>query len=751
MRKSSFLAELKHILTNRKILIPIIAVAFVPVLYAGMFLWAFWNPYDQMEDLPVAIVSEDKGAELDGVHLELGKQLTDKLSENDQFDFHIVSKEKGYKGLENRDYYLLVEIPENFSANATTLLDSAPQKLELIYVPNESTNFLSSQIGETAVKEIKAEISKNVTATYAETMFGKVEDLAKGLTQASDGSTQLSEGATKLKDGTKSLRENLEVLAAKSLEFSNGVEKAASGSSDLAAGADQVKAGLQKINENIPDLVSGTSQVQDGIQQMKEELPKQIASGVTSQINGSLGQVDAGMDQLESQLSTELSTQLTNGITASLSVQLADQISTSQAEQMVQLKAALIESQAMDEAQASAFVAQMAQGNPTKEQLQQQFEQQLTGQLSPGITSGIASGLNQGLSQFKTNLHDQLLFSTQGLEGQLKSQTGPSFDQLLAGVQQINDGQLSLQQGIGQLYNGSVGLNNGAQDLSTGMDQLTNGSTQLETGAGKLAEGSKAVEDGTSQLMDGSTELASKLAEGSEQAGSVEATDDTFDMMGEPVTVKKEEINKVPNYGTGFAPYFISLGLFVGALLISIVFKLKEPVVAPKNAMQWFLSKFGVLTIVGVIQAVLVDLVLLFALNIEVESIPLFFLTSLITSFVFLSLIQLLVTTMGDPGRFIAIVILILQLTTSAGTFPLELIPTPLQSINLWLPMTYSVQAFKAVISSGDLTYMWHNHIILLTYMIGFMLMTIGYFAIKLKKQEQDSEEMNQNMVFYHN
>ncbi|MCC3356331.1 YhgE/Pip domain-containing protein [Bacillus sp. REN16] len=740
MKGSSFFAELKNILSNRKILIPILAVAFVPVLYAGMFLWAFWDPYDHMKDLPVAIVNQDAGADFEGDELQLGQELTDKLSDNATFDFHMVSKEEGYKGLENRDYYLLVEIPEDFSTNATTLLDSQPQKLELKYVPNESTNFLSSQIGETAIEKIKAEISKNVTATYAETMFDKVQVLADGLTQASDGSEQLAEGIAKVNDGSKTLEENLALLASKSIEFTDGVEKASSGATDLASGTDQVKAGLEEINGKLPTLVDGTNQVQDGVALMKEELPKQIAAGVSAQLNESVNQIDVGLDELETKLGTGLSEQLTNGIAANLSEKLADQMIASQTGQMEQLKAALESS--LGNEQASAIMAQMAQGQPTKEQLQQQLEQQLAGQLKPGISSGVASGLDQGFSQFKTGLHQQFGAATAGLEDQLKTQTSPSFNQLLAGLQKVNNGQISLQQGIGQLYNGSVALNNGAHDLTTGMGQLTNGAGQLQNGAGQLADGSKQLEEGTVQLADGSTELAEKLSEGAEQANSVEANDETYDMMGDPVTVKKQEINTVPNYGTGFAPYFISLGLFVGALLMSIVFKLKEPVIQPKNAFRWFFSKFGVLAIIGVVQAALVDVILLTGLKIEVASLPLFFVTSVITSFVFLTLVQMLVSMMGDPGRFIAIVVLILQLTTSAGTFPLELIPNVLQPLNALLPMTYSVQSFKAVISSGDFAYMWHNNLILLTYMVAFMAITIGYFAVKMKK-ENVQVEMN--------
>jgi putative membrane protein len=126
---------------------------------------------------------------------------------------------------------------------------------------------------------------------------------------------------------------------------------------------------------------------------------------------------------------------------------------------------------------------------------------------------------------------------------------------------------------------------------------------------------------------------------------------------------------------------------------------------------------------------------LLYGLDLEVESVPLFLLFSIITSLTFIALIQLLVTTLGDPGRFIAIIILILQLTTSAGTFPLELIPNALQPISAILPMTYSVSGLKAVISSGDFSFMWHNMAILAGYLSTFMFLTFCYFHFKHKHQ----------------
>jgi putative membrane protein len=206
-------------------------------------------------------------------------------------------------------------------------------------------------------------------------------------------------------------------------------------------------------------------------------------------------------------------------------------------------------------------------------------------------------------------------------------------------------------------------------------------------------------------------------------------------MMGNPVKIKNEKMNEVPNYGTGFAPYFLSLGLFVGALLLSIVFPLREPADVPRNGLSWFMGKFGVLTVIGVVQALVAAVLLLVELNLQVASIPLFLLFSILTSLTFIALIQLLVTVLGDPGRFIAIIILILQLTTSSGIFPLELIPNALQPFSVLLPMTYSVSGFKSVISSGDISFVWHNVAILSSYLIVFMILTIGYFQYKHKRQ----------------
>src|SRR5690625_2906079 len=274
----------------------------VPILYAGMFLWAFWDPYDHLEDVPVAIVNEDSGYDYEGEHLELGNELVDKLKEEDEFDFHFVDKSTGYSGLEAQDYYILIEIPEHFSKHSTTVMDDHPKKIELIYKPNESYNFLAAQIGETAMLQIESALEENVTQNYAEIIFDKIEDVADGLVDASDATDELHDGANELKNGSSTLKKNLNTLASKSLEFTEGVNTAYSGAGDLADGASTLSERIAELYGNsnklknasidlqsgANQLASGISEADDGVNELKEKVPHLING--TSKVQTGLNQ-----------------------------------------------------------------------------------------------------------------------------------------------------------------------------------------------------------------------------------------------------------------------------------------------------------------------------------------------------------------------------------------------------------------------------------------------------------------------------
>ncbi|MGD6777086.1 YhgE/Pip family protein [Sutcliffiella horikoshii] len=721
----SVIVEWKELLTNKKVLIPVIAVLLIPLLYSGMFLWAFWDPYEKLDELPVAVVNLDEGAEYEGEPLTIGKDLQENLRKNDGFKWEFVSKEAAYEGLEKQQYYMVIEIPDDFSNSATTLLDENPSSLEMKFVPNESYNFLSAQIGSTAVEKIKEEVSKELTSTYAEAMFANLEKMADGYKDAAEGTSKLNNGVHALQDGSVALKKGLEQAAEKSIVFQNGVGKVYGGVKDVHEGNQELSNGLGQLLEGHGKLFSASEQLQagagslnDGIAKSNEGLSQ--LQGAQEELTNGTGSLAEGAEELNAGTA-----KLEEG--ASQAQEKAEQLNQG----MIQLKKALepMIEQASEEQQAeiNASFDQLINGSGEFSQGLMALEQGAL-ELNAG-TSSLAENsrkLADGHLNFQTGLTELANGSKQLSEGS---------SELLNGQTEFNQGLTQFGEKLGDANEGSKKLAEGSNQLLAGMEQLDGGSKQFQQGTKELAEGSNKITTGLSEVGEGTNELEGKLRDASEKSGDVKGTDKTFNMMSDPVKVKSEVENGVPNYGTGFAPYFLSLGLFVGALLLSIVYPMRDPAGEPRSGTAWFAGKVAVLAAVGILQALLADAVLIYGLGVEVKSMWLFILFSIVTSFTFIALVQFLVTTLGDPGRFVAILILILQLTTSAGTFPLELIPNALQPFNLLLPMTYSVSGFKAVISSGDLGYMWENVWILAGFMFSMLAGTWGYFVYKFKKQ----------------
>lgn len=755
-----FIQELKEIKKNKMLLISLAAIMLIPLLYAGVFLWAFWDPYGKLDELPVAVVNSDKGAQFEGEKLAIGDDLQKELETSEDFDFHIVDKQAALDGLKQQEYYMMIEIPENFSENATTLMNDQPQKLELIYTPNESFNFVSSQIGQSAIKEIRSSIQRDVTKTYAETMFDTIRKMGDGYQEAGDGAGKLDEGALKIKDGTAELKKNLETLADSSVSFSSGIEQASAGAKEVANGAAALSQGLgqlaegqSKLLEGGKDLQAGTGQLATGAEALQEGLAS-ANDNMPKLIEGTAA-AKAGVDEFQKQIPAlgngtaaiaKGTSELTKGM-EQFEAELTAQITSAQAAQMEQLMPILL--QVMTEEQVTELQTEMAS--------QQQA-------LSTGIATGFEE-LKAGNSQIEAGANE-LNKAVSGTMGDKLGELSAGLESIQAGQEQLKSGLNELETGAGSLYDGAAklqsgeetlvsGLNQlnektaeattgagtltkGADDLSAGLTELASGSQQLSDGAGKLAGGSTELADGSSELEKGTKDLQTELSKAADDAKDVKGDDGTYEMIAEPVEVAEQAFHEVPNYGTGMAPYMLSLGLFVGAIMLTIVFPLKETAVKPKSGLAWFAGKLGVFLLVGAVQAAAATFFLLSVLGLEVQSVPRLFAVALIASAAFMTLIQMLATILGNPGRFIAVLILISQLTASGGTFPLELIPKALQHLTAALPMAYSIKAFKAAISSGDYTFMWQNASVLAAFAVINITVTAFYFHRQFKKQTEE-------------
>ncbi|MGO4347362.1 YhgE/Pip family protein [Paenibacillus sp. MCAF9] len=727
--------ELSGIGRNKMLLISVIGVLMIPVMYSSMFLGAFWDPYGNLDKMPVAVVNADKGYEFNGEMMHIGDDFEAELKENEKFEWHFVSKEEAEAGMEDHSYYLAIEIPSDFSEKTTTLTSDKPTPAKLTYLANESYNFLASQIGSKAVDTMKMELNKEVTSAYTRTVFEQMEELVDGISKASDGAGEIADGTTKAKDGAVLIEKNLAKLVSGSLTLKEGVAKLNDGGKVLGKGS--------------AELSTGTSGLASGLEQLLAA-QKELGAGAASLGEGA-GLLGAGAVKLSDGLS-----QL-----AGASGQLAGGASDAQ-QAAGQLAGGLKESAAGEEqlkagaSQLANGLAQLGQANPELAE-SESFASLL--KASRELAAGLEKS-SEGQKQLRdgaSKLSDGLVKVSDGLGTFDKKveeaaaggkQLGAGAEQVVAGAKKFSTGMnqfgaklAEASAGGTKIAAGAKQLNSGAATLTSGLSQLSSSITPFVNGSVELEDGAQQVASGLLKLEDGTQELSGKLNEASDKTSDLKLTDTMVDMFSDPVKLDVEKVTKVDNYGTGLAPYFLSLGLYVGAMLLTIVYSVREPAVRPVNGWSWFLSKALTLALIGTIQALIADAALIYVLKLEVQSMGLFVMYSILTSITFMMIIQFLVASMGNPGRFIAVILLIFQLTSSAGTFPIELVPGWLQKVSPFLPMTYSVKGFRDIISSGDFSSMAGYVAIMVGIAILFAVLSYLYFTLSHRKTKDDQLE----------
>ncbi|MDM5297405.1 YhgE/Pip domain-containing protein [Bacillus pumilus] len=759
----------KDIVTSKKLLIPILAILFVPLIYSGVFLKAYWDPYGTVDQLPVAVVNLDEGSHYDGKSLQVGDDLVKELKKNDQFKWRFIdSEEQAIKGLNNEDYYLIVEIPKDFSRNASTVLDKHPKKSNLKYYTNPGANYAASQIANNAMINLKDSVSKEVTKNYAEVIFDNFKTIAKGLDQASDGAKEIDDGTKSAKDGSQKLKDNLAKLAEGTLTYSEGVHQFAgkmgelhTGIQSLDSGLGQLLTGYETIDQKFGELGSGIDTLSEGLNTSLEG-HKQLASkmpqftGGVEQLNNKAQSFSEKISAVEKVLS---SPELANLEKMAPKIDQVKKDAKAFHTKLATVKKAL--------SNRDAKVKSIIQNSSMTDEEKKAAMEQL--QSLPAIELPDLSGLEQSLaalqelpdasdiqsavSSAKVQLQqvkqlpkktEQLYTSTVAIQ--------QAIDQMTTGTNKLYQGALKLQTGQGQLQEGLQTANgklstaktgadklaSGSSQLSAALNKLESGSTSIQSNTTKLAKGSESLDKGLGDLKSGTGKLSDKLKNAADETGEIDAGKDNYNMIASPVKTENDTVKKIDNYGTGLTPYILSMGLFVGALMLTVVFPMKDPAGTPRNAFEWFVSKYSVLLLVGILQAVIASTMLIFGLGLEVESLWRFYLFAIIVSLTFLAIIQLLATTMGNPGRFIAVIILVLQLAASAGTFPLELVPKFFQVIHHLLPMTYTINGFRTIIASGDNHYLWQQAWILGTVAIIMMGATMAYFAWNVRKMKQN-------------
>lgn len=284
--------------------IAIIAIILIPTIYTTFFLGSMWDPYGNVDKLPVAVVNLDKACDYNGNELAVGDELVENLKEDASLDFSFVDAKTAQAGLDDGTYYMVITIPDNFSYNATTLLEDNPQKMELKYKTNPGKNYIASKMSESAIKTITSSIEGSVTEVYAESVFDEFSTIGDQLTDAADGASQISEGLISLQDGSDTISSNLKHLYDSSLTFSDGINTYEAGIYQYLSAVEEIQNGSESLDTGINTLNTKSSTLAEGVDTLNSGT-KNLYTGLQNYTKG-VTSLKEGAAQLKSNSSTLL-------------------------------------------------------------------------------------------------------------------------------------------------------------------------------------------------------------------------------------------------------------------------------------------------------------------------------------------------------------------------------------------------------------------------------------------------------------
>ena len=676
-------AEWKHLFNNKILLISMAVISFIPILYSGFFLGSIWDPYGQTKNLPVAFVNEDKGASLNGKSLNVGESVEKKLKDNHDLGWEFVSKQQADEGVNNGHFYAVVTIPSDFSQKAASITESEPQQAVINFTTTPAKNYIGSLVSNQAAAKVKSSVSEQITQAYAKGILENLDKLGIGLDAAANGASTLHDGLGRLQSGTQTYVGGVKQLAVNQQSLTGGLAQ-------LSDGSRKLQAGLGQLSNSLP-TESQLSQLSDGM--------KQLQSGI-NQLNASVSNPSPALVAQQNKVETEAQT-------------LKKTVEDSKSD----LSAAGDTLRTLD-MQAAASVSK-----------------------STTISLPQISNIYQAFTKTQTIIEQTgtLREDLQALKRQLSAQQ----TQLQAGVSALNNGVNQLAPNAITAFNGYNSVRFANNQLLAGSASLTNGLNEVKSGSQKLANGASLLEsrsgaliDGTSQLASGADTLANKLADASNRIKIQPTGATTQQQIANPVKSEMTEKGNVPNYGYALSPYVLSLSLFVGALVLNVIYPIRKTFSEQESAIRWWLSKASVAGVAAFMQATILMLVMVFFLGLTPEH-PAHFIGAIyLTSFAYMSIVSLLVIVLDNPGRFLAMVLLVLQLGSSEGTFPIQTANGFFQAINPLVPMTYSIRALRQAISGGlDNAFYVGSMWVLAGFLLVANLLTIGFFAYRGKRK----------------
>ncbi|MFB7189928.1 YhgE/Pip family protein [Streptomyces sp. NPDC056230] len=665
--------ELKRFGRGKLPVAALIALLLLPLLYGALYLCSFWDPYGRLDKIPVALVNDDKGVTADGKRVAAGDEITGKLLDSKTFEWHEVSSAEAHKGVENGTYYLSLTMPSDFSKRIASSSGDSPETGALQVRTNDANNYIVGQISRSVFSEVRTAASTNASRGFLDRIFINFSDLHDATAKAAKGAEDLKGGIGKAKKGSEDL--------------ADGLKNAKDGSSNLAGG-------IVRLNKGAGDLETGSRQVADGTQLLADK------------VNGVAGDVRPFLKDNGKSI----------GDTARLVADSAQTVRDNLDLLVEAAPTAATTARTASDDLAEVYRTSCTEQSPADPTVCPPLKRAKTAAADVSKVADDVNALvtnqNGDLRKLRTQL-TTLLQQADGL-----AEAAPHLDKdLKSAVEKVN-----------ALNTGAHKVAKGANELHTGLATARTGSADLDTGVSNLKKGANDLDSGLIRLGDGSTSLAQGLNDGVGKIPDYDKKDRDArtEVMADPVQLASKSLHAAPNYGTGFAPYFIPLSLWVGAMVAYMLIQPLNRRALAAGASAWRIAFAGWLpvAVLGLLQVAALMSVLHWGLGLQMtRAAGTIGFLALVTC-CFAAIVQWLNARFGAAGRILVLAVLMLQLTSAGGTYPVQTSPGFFNAIHPYLPMSYIVDGLRRLITGGGLGPVWQGCAVLLAFTAGALALT---------------------------
>ena len=705
--------DLKDIFTNKVLLVIIIGLCILPSLYAWFNIKASWDPYGNTGNISVAVINEDSGAEIMNKKVNMGDELVKELKTNKDLGWKFVDRKKALVGVNSGKYYAYIEIPSNFSENLTSLVSKDIKKGTIIYTVNEKINAIAPKITSKGATTIQNEVNQTVVKTVSEVVLKAFKEagieIEKQLPKLSTLENNLVEVQGKFKDIDKVV--------------------------DTAVDA------TDKVSDIIKDIQNDMPLIKDTITNSKN-----LSSDIKSFLNDS----KTGLSQLSPILKNDLG--LISEISSNAKNAVSDLIDainkgSESAPQLIDNLSTKLSDLASSTNTLTKFLEKLNKlvpGNQLKSVIDSLNS--ISAKLDTAVSSlqTIKNQVANGEKPPLTNLNN--LLKVIGDVNTITSSILNNFDS------KIQDPISNIIEDSFKVADNIIAVLDSAEKKLPAVEDILNTTLSFSGSAEKGASFIKEKLPYAKSVVDTIVDSMKKINNSSEVNELISLLKSDVlkrsDFLKQPVDLVENRLYPIKNYGSAMAPFYTVLSLWVGILLLMSL--LSTNVHGDYKPNEVYFGRGLTFLTLTIIQALIVSLGDIYFLKVQAVNIPLFILISVFTSIVFTAIVYSLVSIFGNVGKAIGVVLLVIQVAGSGGTFPIQVTPQFFQNVYPLLPFTYAISAMREAVGGIYMPNLTKDISTLAIFIVVFVIFTVFFKKPINKVTEKIQDRFNESDLTGH-